>query len=68
MEQRRNTRPTNDKTHKKAPYPLASSRENTYRNPAENTKKYIKIGLYRHPYTIHHRIRFGTTLKQIRQS
>jgi hypothetical protein len=33
--------PTNDKTHK-APYPLTSSREHTYRNPAENIKKYIK--------------------------
>jgi hypothetical protein len=38
---RKNLRPTNDKTHK-VPYPLTSSREHAYRNPAENTKYYIK--------------------------
>jgi len=67
-EQQKNIRPTNDKTHK-APYLLTSSREHTYWNQAENTKKYIKkqgtvmASTYdRSPYRIQHHIKVNTAI------
>ena len=64
MEQRKNIRPTHEKTHK-APYPLTSSREHTYWNPAKNIKKigHYKASIYdRSPYRILHHQKVNTAI------